>query len=93
MTVAGNLTINVYQLLQHNPHIPSILCLTKADLFRPKGLSKKYLHIEKKYTRMIEMSQVIEKLTEGHLNGVKYAEIGPESQRSIGFFRKHDFDF
>ena len=81
MTLAGNLTINVFQLLQHNPHVPSILCLTKTDLFRPRARSKKYLHLEKKYTKMAEMSQIIEKLTEGHLNGEKYADIGPGSER------------
>ena len=31
MTNAGNLTINVYQLLNRNPHVPAILALTKGD--------------------------------------------------------------
>ena len=78
MTVAGNLTVNVYQLLARNPHVPAILCLTKSDLFRHERKSKKFLDFEKKRARTVAVMNVIDKITEGHLKGKEFKSMsGP----------------
>ena len=64
MTVCGNLTVNVYQLLQRNPHIPAMLCLTKSDLLKYRT-NYKFQNLERKDARMLKLIDIVDKLTEG----------------------------
>jgi len=67
MTIAGNLTVNVYQLLKRNPHIPAMLVLTKSDFLRYRT-NYKYLNLERKHARMLKLMDIIDKITEGKLS-------------------------
>ena len=66
MTIAGNLTINVYQLLARNPHIPAMLVLTKSDLLKYRT-NYKFQNIERKNARMLKLMDIVDKMTEGML--------------------------
>ena len=66
MTVAGNLTINVFQLLQRNPHIPSMLVLTKTDRLKYRT-NYKFQNLERQNARMLKLVDILDKITEGNL--------------------------
>lgn len=66
MTVAGNLTINVFQLLQRNPHIPSMLVLTKTDRLKYRT-NYKFQNLERQNARMLKLVDIVDKITEGNI--------------------------
>jgi len=68
MTLAGNLTVMVYKLLKRNPHIPAMLVLTKSDRLKYRT-NYKFRNMERKNARLLKLVDIVDKLTEGHLNG------------------------
>ena len=71
MTKMGNLTPDVYHLLKRNPHVPSILALTKTDLMTVRH-NRHFKKFDQKHLRAKTVMDIIDKITEGHVKGVQY---------------------
>ena len=67
----GNLTPDVYHLLKRNPHVPSILALTKTDLMTVRH-NRHFKKFDQKHLRAKTVMDIIDKITEGHVKGVQY---------------------
>ena len=61
----------MFNLLKRNPHVPSILALTKTDLMTVRH-NRHFKKFDQKHLRAKTIMDIIDKITEGHVKGVQY---------------------